>query len=217
MKKFIIIGSGDHAKVIANELLDKKKFLGFVDVKKSKIDDKLKKYYLGDINFFCSTKSLNYQAIIGIGRGDIRRKIVKEINQKKIKVNWGVFISEKAVIMNDIKIGEGSVVLKGCVISNNCKIGKHCHFNTGTILDHNNTFKDFTGTGPGVVTGGNVHVDLESFIGIGSTVKNNIFIKTQTIIGSGSVVVKSTRKKSIYFGNPATFKRTKKNNENYFK
>lgn len=217
MKKFIIIGSGDHAKVIANELLQKKKFFGFIDVKKSKINDKFKKYYLGDINFFRSTKSSNYQTIIGIGRGDIRKKIVEEIKQKKIKVNWGVFISKKAVIMHNVKIGEGSVILKGCVINSNCRIGKHCHFNTGTILDHDNIFKDFTGTGPGVVTGGNVHVDLESFIGIGSTVKNNILIKTQTIIGTGSVVVKNTKKKSIYFGNPAKFKRLKKNNENYLK
>ena len=84
-------------------------------------------------------------------------------------------------------------------------------------MDHDNIFKDYTGTGPGVITGGNVKVGFESFIGIGSTVKNNIKIDSQTVIGSGSVVVKNTKKKSIYFGNPAKFQRLKKNKENYLK
>ena len=66
--------------------------------------------------------------------------------------------------MPDVKISEGSVILKGCIISNRCKIGKHCHLNTGTILDHDNIFNDFASTGPGVITGGNVQVGLESFV-----------------------------------------------------
>ena len=217
MKKFIIIGSGDHAKVIANELILKKKFLGFVDVKKSKVTDEFKKYYLGDLNFFHSTRFSNYQAIIGVGRGDKRRKIIKEFDKKKIKVNWGIYISDKALVMPNVEIGEGSVILKGCIINNNCKIGKHCQFNTGTILEHDNIFNDFSGTGPGVITGGNVNVNLESFIGIGSIIKNGISINSKTIIGSGSVVLKNTKKNSIYFGNPAKFIRMKKINENYLK
>ena len=46
MKKFIIIGSGNHAMVIASELLKKKNFLGFIDNKKTKISKQFKKYYL---------------------------------------------------------------------------------------------------------------------------------------------------------------------------
>ncbi len=217
MKKFIIIGSGDHAKVIASELLQRKKLLGFIDKNKSKISSEFKKYYLGDLSFFYSNKSSNYQVIIGIGRGDLRKKIVDEIRKKKIQLNWGIFVSDKTFIMPDVKISEGSVILKGCIISNRCKIGKHCHLNTGTILDHDNIFNDFASTGPGVITGGNVQVGLESFVGIGSIIKNNIKINSQTVIGSGSVVVKNTKKGSIYFGNPAKFKRLKRDNENYLK
>ena len=217
MKKFIIIGSGGHASAIASELLTKKKFLGFVDIKKPKINNIFKKHYLGNMNFFHSTKLLNYEVVIGVGRGDKRSKIVKELKYKKIKVNWGIFISEQALVMPNVKIGYGSVIFKGCIINNNCKIGKHCHFNTGTILDHDNIFNDFTGTGPGTVTGGNVSVDTESYIGMGSIIKNNISINSHTVIGTGSVVVKNTNKKGVYFGNPAKFVRTKKNNEDYLK
>ena len=36
MSRFIIIGSGDHARVIQEELMLKKKFFGFVDKNKEK-------------------------------------------------------------------------------------------------------------------------------------------------------------------------------------
>tara|TARA_B100002051_G_C16457822_1_gene496984 strand:- start:346 stop:600 length:255 start_codon:yes stop_codon:yes gene_type:complete len=83
MKKFIIIGSGNHAMVIASELLKKKNFLGFIDNKKTKISKQFKKYYLGNIDYFKSKKSSQYQVVIGIGRGDLRSKIVKKIKKKK--------------------------------------------------------------------------------------------------------------------------------------
>ena len=63
--------------------------------------------------------------------------------------------------MPNVKIGEGSVVLKGSIINNNCKLGKHCHLNTRTILDHDNILSDYAGTGPGVITGGNVKLVLK--------------------------------------------------------
>ena len=142
MKKFIIIGSGDHANVIANELILKKQFLGFVDSNISKVPNQLKKYYLGNINILKNKKYRNLPIIIGVGRGDLRKKIVKELKSKKININWGKYISNEAKIMPNVIIEEGSVVLKGCIINNDTMIGKHCHFNTGTLIDHGNIFKN---------------------------------------------------------------------------
>lgn len=215
MKKFIIIGSGDHANVIANELILKKQFLGFVDSNISKVPNQLKKYYLGNINILKNKKYRNLPIIIGVGRGDLRKKIVKELKSKKININWGKYISNEAKIMPNVIIEEGSVVLKGCIINNDTMIGKHCHFNTGTLIDHGNIFKNYSSTGPGVKTGGNVIVGNESFVGLGSSIKNNISITSKVIIGIGSVVVKNINKTGIYFGVPAKFKRLKKINENY--
>ena len=215
MKKFIIIGSGDHANVIANELILKKQFLGFVDLNISKVPTQLKKYYLGNTNIFKDKKYRDLPIIIGVGRGDLRKKIVKELKIKKIKINWGKYISSDAKIMPNVIIDEGSVVLKGCIINNDTTIGKHCHFNTGAFIDHGNIFKDYSSTGPGVKTGGNVIVGNESFIGLGSLIKNNITMTSKVIIGIGSVVVKNIKKAGIYFGAPAKFKRLKKTDENY--
>ena len=217
MSKFILIGSGDHSSVIQEELMAKKSFYGFVDTNKKKMKPNLRKYYLGNMDFLKSIHKSKYQLLIGVGRGDLRKKILKELEEKKIEINWGVYISKLATVMSDVKISEGTVILKNCVINNNCKIGKHCHFNTGSIIEHDNYFEDFSGTGPGVVTGGNVKVGSQSYIGMGSVVKNNIKINSDIIIGIGSVVTKNLLEKGIYFGRPARFKRIKRKNENYLK
>ena len=87
-------------------------------------------------------------------------------------------------------IGEGTLVVSGSTINIGTKIGKHCILNTSSSIDNDNKFNDFTGTGPGVVTGGNVIVGEKSYIGMGSIIKNNINISNDTIVGFGSLVNK---------------------------
>jgi acetyltransferase EpsM len=216
MSRFIIIGSGDHARVIQEELMLKKKFYGFVDKNKEKLKPHLRKYYLGNYEFLKLNKNSKYKFLIGAGRGDIRKKILNYIEKNKIILNWGIFISPNSNVMKSVKLNEGVVILKNSVINNNCIIGKHCHFNTRSVIEHDNKFDDFSGTGPGVITGGNVRVGKETYIGLGCKVKNGVKITSQSIIGIGSVVTKNLTKKGIYYGSPARFKREKKKNENYF-
>ena len=46
------------------------------------------------------------------------------------------------------------------------KTYNHVSINTGSYIDHDNTFHNFSGTGPGVATGGNVIVGEQSFLDI---------------------------------------------------
>ena len=116
----------------------------------------LRKYYLGNYEFLKQNKNSKYKFLIGSGRGDIRKKILNYIEKNKIILNWGIFISPNSNVMKSVKLNEGVVILKNSVINNNCIIGKHCHFNTRSIIEHDNKFDDFSGTGPGVITGSNV-------------------------------------------------------------
>ena len=92
------------------------------------------------------------------------------------------------------------------------KIHNHVSINTGSFIDHNNTFHNFSSTGPGVITGGNVTVGGQSFLGIGSVIKDKIFIGKNTVIGGKAFVRKSCKSNSVYYGVPA--KRIKKRNLN---
>ncbi len=210
MKKILILGSGSHAKIIFSELLDQKKYrvLGFVDEYKKKnkiiINYKNKNYkVLGNYN---DLKKIKFDcAVIGVGDNYIRKKIRDKIEKIKKNIKWEKIISKNAKISINVKIGDGTVVISGSSINIGSKIGSHCLINSSSSIDHDNIFEDFSSTGPGVVTGGNVSIGSHCHLGIGSIIKNNITVKMNSIIGGNSFVNKNCKKNSIYFGIPAKF------------
>lgn len=216
MKKIIIFGSGDHAKVVLNEILKLKKynFLGFCDEneKKNKIVFKIKKKnfkILGNLNEIKKIVSKDrIYGIIGISENKIRKKIVRQTQNLK-NLKWESIISKDAKLNGNIRIGLGSFINTGTIINTNSIIGNHCSINTGSSIDHDCIFQDYSGTGPGVITGGNVKVGELGYIGIGSIIKNGVNIGKNTIVGAGSLVLNNCLKNSIFFGSPA--KKIKKN------
>lgn len=208
--KIIIFGTGSHASVILSEILriNKYKIEYFVDPNSKKnlsfINLRGKKYKvfknLKDIKNMISRSATG---IIAIGDNKKREKISKEVNSIFKKFNWIKLISKNAILSTNVTIGEGSVVITGATINTGTKIGKHCLINTNSSIDHDNEFKDFSGSGPGVTTGGNVKVGKKSYLGIGCTINNSIKIEDNVIIGAQSFVNKNCKKNSLYFGVPA--------------
>ena len=221
MNKLVIFGSGGHAKIIFSEIIKLKKFklLGFVDDFKKKgeliINFNKKKYYnLGSIKQVINKKS-KFSGIVGVNLNFVRKKIVNDIKNINKDFKFQKIISKNAYIGPNVIIGEGTLVVSGSTINIGTKIGKHCILNTSSSIDHDNRFNDFSGTGPGVVTGGNVVVGEKSYIGMGSIIKNNINISNDTIVGFSSLVNKDCDRNSVYWGSPAKKKRARKYNENY--
>ena len=138
-------------------------------------------------------------------------------NAKKINNNFKFqqIISKEAIISSNVFIDEGTLIVSGAIINTGTKIGRHCIINSSCSIDHDNKFSDFSSTGPGVITGGNVEVGYQSYLGLGSLIKHNIKILENTIVGLGSLVNKDCKKNSIYYGSPAKLIRKRKNNEIY--
>ena len=220
MKKILILGSGSHSKVIFSEIINLKKYkiIGFIDENKKKnkkiISYKKKDYkILGKIS---DLKKLNFDcAVIGVGDNSIRKKIMDKAEIIKRNIKWERIISINAKISINVKIGSGSVIISGSNINVGTKIGSHCLINSCSSIDHDNTFSDFSSTGPGVITGGNVTIGKYSHLGIGSKIKNNIAIDMKTIIGGNSFVNKNCKNNSIYFGVPAKFVKTRTKFDKY--
>ncbi len=220
MKKLILFGTGYGFKNLVEEisLVKKYKIIGAIDeyLPKNKIIHKKKNIkILGKINDLKKMRLNNIYFLIGIGHNFIRKKIVDEIKKKKIKVKWISFLSKSAIIAKNVKIGDGTIVMPGSVINSGSKIGSHCYINTKSSIDHDNFLKNYSSTGPGVVTGGNVKVDECSHIGIGSTVLQKVHIKSNTVIGGHSLINKNCLPNSIYFGVPAKYVRKRKEIEKY--
>ena len=221
MNKIVIFGSGGHAKVIFSEIikLKKFKFLGFVDDFKKKgeliISFRKKNYYnLGSIKEVINDKN-KFKGIIGTGLNFIRKKIFEDIKKANVNFEFQKIISKDAIVFPDVFIDEGTFIISGTTINIGTRIGKHCIINSSCSIDHDNIFNDFSSSGPGVVTAGNVEVGYQSHLGMGSLIKNNLKILDNTIIGSGSFVNKDCKKNSIYWGSPAKKISTRKYDENY--
>ena len=222
VENLVIFGLGDHAKVIVSEIKQIKnyKVKGFVC---DNINYSQKAYlkansfkYFGNVkNFFKYHNNKKLKGIIAIGANYKREKIVKEIELLNKNFQWAKIISKNTVINGKVKFGDGSVLISGCIVNTGTIIRNHCLINTKTVIDHDNIFENYSSTGPGSITGGNVKVGERSHLGIGSVVKNKINIKSDTIIGGKSFVNKNCKSKSIYFGIPAKWKKFRKKNQKY--
>jgi sugar O-acyltransferase (sialic acid O-acetyltransferase NeuD family) len=210
MKEILIFGSEGHARIVLSEIIQIKGYrvIGFVDerTKKGTIIEnyKNKKYkVVGNIKGINKLLNKNTFGIIGIGSNFIRKKIAEEINKIYKNFNWATIISKNSTINGNVRIGKGSIIVSASVINTGTKIGEHCLINTSSSIDHNNTFENYSSTGPGVTTGGNVELGQCSHLGIGSTVKHQTSIGDNTIIGAQSMVLKNCNKNSVYYGIPA--------------
>jgi sugar O-acyltransferase (sialic acid O-acetyltransferase NeuD family) len=221
-KNIIIFGSGYQAKVIFNSIVDNKRynFIGFVDNQKINTlvtTFKKKKYRI--IDNFDNLKNLKkikkLNGIIAIGSNFIRNKDHKEIVKLKLKINWETILFKGVNIAKDVKIGDGTVIMGNVLINNNSIIGSHCIINSGSIIEHDNSFADFSSTGPGVVTGGDVKIGKFSHVGIGATILNGKKILSNVIIGAGSLVTKNCKSNSVYYGLPAKKITTRNYNKSY--
>ena len=211
MKKIniIIIGSGDHSKVIFSEISKIKKFnfKGFINeiginkkIKNFKQNYKLKNTgTIKNLNKFIKENSF----VVAIGNNITRKKVIKNMERKYKKIKWEKIISKNSNLAGGVKVGKGSMIISGSTINVGTIIGKHCIINTNCSIDHDNFIDNFSNCSPGTVCAGNVKINQGVFVGLGSSIKENITIGKNTIIGAHSYVNKNCKKDSVYYGVPA--------------
>jgi len=116
-------------------------------------------------------------------------------------------IDKNASIKSKVKIGKNTIILDNANIGPNTIIGKNVLIGVNSIINHDCKIGEFTTIGHGSNIASNVKISPFCFLGISSTVKNNIKINKNVLIGSASNVTKDCKSNSIYFGNPAKWKK----------
>jgi len=192
--KYILIGGGEHARVVLDVLLSQKvNVLALFDPKYSGklfgIDQK------GEYNPDIFPDSL---AIVAIGN-NLTRKKVSQI----AKHTFGKAVHSSVLLSPFATVGEGSVFFHGSIVQANTKIGRHVIVNTGAQIDHDCVVGDFAHVAPGAILCGTVQVGEGTLIGAGATVIPGIKIGKWAVIGAGSVVTKSIPDYGVAVGNPA--------------
>lgn len=221
MKNIIIFGGGSSARVIFSELIGTRKFKiqGFLDnfSAKGKVIEKFNGMNFRNLGKISEIKKIkkNIYGVIGVGDNYVRQKIFKEVIKYDKKFKWETVVAKTAIISHKVDIGKGTVIMPNVVINTGTKIGDHCLINTSCSIDHDNNFKDFSSTGPGVITSGHVNLGKCSHIGVGAIVKHGISIGNNTIIGGNSFVNKLCKSNCVYFGNPTKKIKNRKIGDKY--
>ena len=208
MKNIVIIGSGGHAKVVADILLKRKEVLkeelniiGFLDDNFQNLEYReiFNIPILGSLELIEEFKNKDYEYIIAIGNNLIRKKIA----EKYSNLIYYTAIHPTAVIGNMVTIEEGTVVMANAVINSYSKIGKHCILNTSCVVEHDNRIEDYVHISPNVTLCGGVAIKEKSWIGAGSNIKQGIIVEKNVIVGAGTVVIRNIENNVTVVGNPA--------------
>ena len=199
LKDVIIIGTGGHAKVVADIIISVgDNIVGFL-TNDCNINTFMERPVLGNDDEW--KRYADKWFVIAIGNPDVREKISKSMQS----VKWYTAIHQTAAVSNiHTSIGAGTVVMANAVINSYAQIGEHCIINSGAVVEHDNIIEDYAHISVGTKLAGTVWIGKKTWIGIGATVINGIHICQNCMIGAGAVVVRNIENSGTYTGIPAT-------------
>lgn len=206
MKKLLIIGGGEHARVVIETALASKQWevIGFLDYEECAETQKITG--LNRLGNDCEVDRIlkeysDLEVILGIGHLSARAKVLREFIH--LALNWATIIHPDSYISNNVTVKQGTVVFAKAIIQANAYIGEQVIINTGAIIEHDCSIEDYSHISSGVVMGGGVSIGNNSLIGIGSKIRDHLTIGENVTVGSGSVVVSDISQNSVVVGVPA--------------
>ena len=157
----MILGTGGHARVIADALLPQSSVMVEPDSQ--------------------TNLPPNYAAI---GIGDIKKR--QALFEKYGAV---MVIHPKAVIAHSARIGWGAQIMAGAIVQANAVIGDNVLINTNASVDHDCIIGPHCHIAPGAVLCGYVNIGEGSFIGAGAIIVQGVQLEPGSFIPAGSLVV----------------------------
>lgn len=205
MKDVVIIGAGGFAREVAwlieeiNKKNEQWNILGFIDDNTENIGKSLNGYKIIGNTDYLNEMNKNIYAVIAIGNGKIRKKVVEKLKKRK----FGILIHPNVSISDSISIGEGSIICSGNILTVNINIGKHVIINLDCTIGHDAVIENFSTFLPGTNLSGETIVEECSTLGTGSTVIQGVKIGKNVMVGAGAVVIRDISDDSTAVGNPA--------------
>lgn len=195
---YILIGGGEHARVVLDVLLSNHtKVNGLFDPKYS--GELFGVPQMGD---YSASKFPTAKAIVGIGNNTTRKKAIQFC-----KHTFGNAFHSSAIISSFAKVDEGTVIFHKCVVQANTKIGKHVILNTGAQIDHDCIIGDYVHLAPSATLCGTVEVGEGTLVGAGATIIPGIKIGKWAVVAAGAVVTQNIPDFALVAGVPAVIKK----------
>lgn len=200
----IVIGGGGHAKVlISTLLLQRRRVLGFVELKRS-VSPLLSVAHLGDDAAVFSHSPDLVRLVNGVGSIDstVSRRIAYEKFREKQYI-FETVIHPSAIIAPEILIEDGVEIMAGAIVQPGVRLGPNVIINTGARVDHDCSIDAHAHIAPGVTLSGNVHIAQGAHIGTGASIIQGIRVGESSVVGAGAVVISDVQAGDIVVGVPA--------------
>lgn len=193
-KPLLILGSGGHASVLVDILLQQKReILGVVSPQiesKSKVFDGIKNFKNDDDVLQFEKQSIKLVNGIGSLPGNsLRASIYSKF--KALGYEFETIIAPNAIISKCTELHEGVQVFTGAIIQTGVKIYQNTIVNTGAIIDHDCVIGENNHIAPGVTLSGQVTTSKHVHIGTGASVIQSVSIGNDVVIGAGATITKN--------------------------
>jgi sugar O-acyltransferase (sialic acid O-acetyltransferase NeuD family) len=113
------------------------------------------------------------------------------------------YVSSHAFVMPTAEIGENTFVQENVALQHKVRVGDNVFLGSGTCVGHSAVIGDDCFTAPHVTVCGFTKVGRSSFLGADSCIADCLSVGEDCIISAGAVVLKSTKPRQVYIGNPA--------------
>jgi len=192
--RLIIIGGGEHARVVAEAALSSGTWevLGFVDPEPC--PETVSRLALPHLGTDEVLPTFDAHVILGVGAVGVQpsRQVLTDRLTPHIR-RWATVIHAAAWVSPTATIADGAVVLAGAAVNSGARIGRHCVVNTGAVIEHDVEVGEFAQVAPGATIGGGTTIGAGAFIGLGSHVRDHIRVGENAMVTMGTTVVRDVR------------------------
>jgi acetyltransferase EpsM len=210
-EEIIIIGGGEHAKVLAEAIQlqpDRWQLVAIADPRETSLAQRCGVPRVSD-DADVSARFPTARLVLGMGQvnvGNARREVAAKFDA--LGARWATVVHPAAFVAPSARLAEGVVVLPGAIVHAQASAGKHVVINTGAIIEHDVHLGDFAVVSPGVVTGGGVVVGSGAFLGLGCRIRDHVHIGSGVLVAMGAVVIRDVPDQTCVAGVPAVEKRS---------
>lgn len=202
IKPIIMIGSGGHASVLADILLqqeytilaaispDKGSSPLFKNIQHFDSDDDILQFSPDEVKLVNGLGSLPNQ--------NLRNELFDCFSQ--LGYQFETVISRDAIVSTYSSIAAGAQVLTGAIIQTGAMIGSNSIVNSGAIVEHDCHIGIHNHIAPGVTICGGVQTGAHVHIGTGANVIQSVSIGKHSVVAAGATVTKDMPDNSIAYG-----------------
>lgn len=201
MKKIVIFGIGDFAKLLSFLIEKQKKYQIIAYTADRKYIDSSRNNFCGktvvpfeEIEEQIDMK--NCEILIAVAQKEMncqREKVFKKCKERGYKI--ASFFDDNATV-DSTDLGEGNIVLFGSYIGPFCSIGDGNILMENVLVPHYNRIGDFNFL-TNCKLSGNTVVGNHCFCGSNSVINNDIIVEDYTLVGAGAYVSKNTRENDV--------------------